>query len=156
MACLILVFCSDFATPSRRPNRRCFAPSRISAFAVLNLHWVFACGEVLCRKWWTRLACGDNFVARVLLSECVESFVNLHCGCCLWHLLRVDCKSILKDWRPHTSPTLHVGTGARSSRADMLRPCRATRVQPNEFRYDGCDVYLIGSDEDLSNWLGHE
>ena len=74
-------FNSDLATPSRRPNRRCFAPTRISAFAVLNLHWVFACGEFLCRKWWTRLACGDNFVAKVLLSECVESFVNQQGGC---------------------------------------------------------------------------
>ena len=57
-------FCSDLATPSRRPNRRCFAPNRISAFAVLNLHWASACGEFLCRKWWSSFICGDNSLRR--------------------------------------------------------------------------------------------
>ena len=45
-------FCSDLATPSRLPDRRCFALTPISAFAVLNLHWISACGEFLCRKLW--------------------------------------------------------------------------------------------------------
>ena len=57
-------FCSDLGTPSRRPNRRCFAPNRISAFAVLNLHWTSACGEFLCRKLWSSFIYGDNLLRR--------------------------------------------------------------------------------------------
>ena len=41
-----------------------FAPTRISAFAVLNLHWVSACGEFLCWEWWTSFTCGDNCLRR--------------------------------------------------------------------------------------------
>ena len=53
--------CSDLATPSRVPDRRCFALTPISAFAVLNLHWISACGEFLCRKLWSSFICGNIF-----------------------------------------------------------------------------------------------
>ena len=74
-------FCNDFAKPSRRPNRRCFAPTRISAFAVLNLHWIFACGEFLCRKWCSNFKCGDNLLR----------------GCCylsVWNRL-LTCRAVV-------------------------------------------------------------
>ena len=58
----IQFFCTDLGTPSRRPNRRCLAPSRISPFAVLIFHCAFACDMFLCRTWWSSVIRGDQFV----------------------------------------------------------------------------------------------
>ena len=120
-------FCSDLGTPSRRPNRWCLAPDRISAFAVLIFHWASACGTFISWTLWSSVLRGDQCLRMCCYLGVWDRLLNCRAVVIAMALasrfLQIDVERLASANVRRFMCALE-----RGARAQMLRRCRATRV----------------------------
>ena len=126
--------------------------SGFSAIAVLISFWLAACGAFLCRAPLPIQMCDDFVLFDFVCFGRVKLIVSFVGGrLCYNSACYAPIAHCSTDRRPraaftlarHSLPPLYLRTLARSSRADVV-PLPRAPMQPDELKYSGCDVHLLG------------